>query len=34
MIQNKTIVLIFIISSNLWEKDYVSTPPTYIKFER
>ena len=24
----------FIISSNLWEKDYVSTPPTYIKFER
>ena len=24
----------FIISSNLWEKDYISTPPTYVNYER
>ena len=24
----------FIISSDLWEKDYISTPPTYINYER
>ena len=24
----------FIISSDLWEGDYVSTPPTYINYER
>ena len=23
----------FIISSDLWEKDYISTPPTYINYE-